>query len=142
MKDAPSGAVLEAARRIVALAAGHALVIVNDRADLALLAGADGVHLGDEDLPPAEARRLVGPDLLVGRTCRTLDEARAALPRGRPRRFGPIFPSALEALAVAPRGVAALAEVTRRCPRRSWPSAASTASNARDVARAGRPAPR
>jgi thiamine-phosphate pyrophosphorylase len=113
MKDAPAGAVLEAARAVVALAARRALVLVNDRADLALLAGADGVHLGDDDLPPAEARRLFGPDLLVGRTTRTLEEARAALRQGADHvGFGPIFASRSKRLLVEPRGTAALAEVT------------------------------
>ncbi len=87
MKRSGAGAILEAARRIAALARGRALVLVNDRPDLALLAGADGVHLGEEDLPVAEARSLVGPALLVGRTARTLGEARAALAAGD-RRLG------------------------------------------------------
>jgi thiamine-phosphate pyrophosphorylase len=114
LKAAPAGAVLEAARRVVALAAGRALVIVNDRADLALLSGADGVHLGDEDLPAAEARRLLGPGLLVGRTTRTLDEARAALAEGADHvGFGPIFATRSKPLAVPPRGLDGLAEVTR-----------------------------
>ena len=78
-KEAPAGDVLAAARRVVELARGRALVLVNDRADLALLAGADGVHVGDEDLPVAEARRLLGPERLVGRTCRTFDEAKRAV---------------------------------------------------------------
>lgn len=43
-----------------------ALFIVNDRVDVALACGADGVHLGQDDLPPTQARRLAGPDLLVG----------------------------------------------------------------------------
>lgn len=113
IKDRPAGEILDAARRIVARAAGRALVIVNDRADLALLAGADGVHLGDEDLPVAEARRLLGPDRLVGRTTRTLEEARAALAAGADHvGFGPIFATRTKALAVPPRGIAALREVT------------------------------
>jgi thiamine-phosphate pyrophosphorylase len=114
LKDTPAGLVLDAARRIAALAAGKALLIVNDRADLALLSGADGVHLGDEDLPPAEARRLVGPELLVGRTTRTLEEARAALAAGADHvGFGPIFATTTKDLPVPPRGLDALAEVTR-----------------------------
>jgi len=112
MKRTPAGAVLAAARRIVELARGRALVIVNDRADLAVLAGADGVHVGDEDLPPGEARRLVGDDLLVGRTCRTLAEARAALAEGADHvGYGPMFGSRSKALSVPPRGLAALREV-------------------------------
>lgn len=117
VKDAPAGAVLEVARRVVALAAGRALVIVNDRADLALLSGADGVHLGDEDLPVAEARRLLGPDLLVGRTTRTLEEARAALAEGADHvGFGPIFATRTKALPVPPRGLDGLAAVTAALP--------------------------
>jgi thiamine-phosphate pyrophosphorylase len=112
VKDAPAGEILRVAREIVALAAGRAIVLVNDRADLALLAGADGVHVGDEDLPPAEARRLVGPDLLVGRTTRTLAEARAAIAEGADHvGFGPIFETRTKTLAVPPRGVEALREV-------------------------------
>ncbi len=112
LKDAPSGEVLDAARAIVALAAGRALVLVNDRPDLALLAGADGVHLGDEDLPVAEARALLGPDRLVGRTTRTLEEARAAIAAGADHvGFGPIFATRTKALAVPPRGLAPLSEV-------------------------------
>lgn len=117
VKDAPAGAVLEVARRVVALAAGRALVIVNDRADLALLSGADGVHLGDEDLPVAEARRLLGPDLLVGSTTRTLEEARAALAEGADHvGFGPIFATRTKALPVPPRGLDGLAAVTAALP--------------------------
>jgi len=112
MKAAPAGDVLAVAREVVARSAGRALVIVNDRADLALLSGADGVHLGDEDLPVAEARRLVGPDLLVGRTTRTLEEARAALAQGADHvGFGPVFGSRSKSVAVAPRGVDAVRAV-------------------------------
>jgi thiamine-phosphate pyrophosphorylase len=112
VKDAPSGEVLAVAREVVALARGRALVLVNDRADLALLAGADGVHVGDDDLPPAEARRLLGPELLVGRTTRTLEEARRALAEGADHvGFGPIFATTTKALAVPPRGVEALRAV-------------------------------
>jgi len=112
MKRSPAGDVLEAARRIVELARGRALVVLNDRADLALLAGADGVHVGDEDLPPAEVRRLVGDTLLVGRTCRTLADARAALAQGADHvGYGPIFASRSKPLGVEPLGLAALREV-------------------------------
>ena len=53
-----------------AAAAAGATCLVNDRADVALAVGADGVHVGAEDLPVAAVRRLVGPDLLVGGTAR------------------------------------------------------------------------
>ena len=113
LKNTPTGAFLLAAREVAELARGRALVIVNDRADLAFLAGADGVHLGDEDLPPAEARRLLGNGMLVGRTCRTLAEARAALDEGADHvGFGPMFGSASKVLAVPPRGLSMLREVS------------------------------
>lgn len=111
-KEGTAGAVLEAARRVVELARGRALVIVNDRADLALLSGADGVHVGDEDLPVAEARRLLGPERLVGRTCRTLDEARRAIADGADHvGFGPMFETRTKEVGVPPRPLSALREV-------------------------------
>lgn len=117
VKDAPAGEVLEIARRVVSLARDRALVLVNDRADLALLSGADGVHVGDEDLPVPDARRLVGPDLLLGRTCRTLADAEAALAAGADHvGYGPIFASRTKPIAVPPRGIPALAEVCARLP--------------------------
>ena len=53
-------------------------LLVNDRVDVALAAGADGVHLGQDDMDPADARRLLGEDAIVGLTVRSLAEARAA----------------------------------------------------------------
>jgi thiamine-phosphate pyrophosphorylase len=138
MKDAPAGEVLEVARSVVRIAAGRALVVVNDRVDLVLLAGADGVHVGDEDLPVAEARRLLGPDLLLGRTCRTLEEAEAAIAAGADHvGFGPIFASRTKPLAVPPRGLPALAQT---CARLGAPVVAISGidlSNMAEVARAG-----
>jgi thiamine-phosphate pyrophosphorylase len=139
VKDAPAGDVLEIARRVIALARPTGtLVLVNDRADLALLSGADGVHVGDEDLPPAEARRLVGPDLLVGRTCRTLAEAEAALAAGADHvGFGPIFGTRSKALTVAPRGLAPLREVAARLHAPVVAIGGITAATIAEVAAAG-----
>jgi thiamine-phosphate pyrophosphorylase len=64
--------VLDAAR------AAGAICLANDRVDIALAAGADGVHVGADDLPAAVARRLLGPDAIVGATCRHADDARRA----------------------------------------------------------------
>ena len=57
----------------------HALFIMNDRPDLALLAGADGVHLGRTDLPVDAARKILPAHMLIGASTHNLDEARAAL---------------------------------------------------------------
>lgn len=55
-----------------------ALLIVNDRVDVALAADADGVQVGGRGLAPADARRLIGPDRLLGVSVHSVDEARAA----------------------------------------------------------------
>ncbi|HEX8093785.1 thiamine phosphate synthase [Jatrophihabitans sp.] len=55
-----------------------ALLAVNDRADLAVAAGADVLHLGQRDLAPATARRIVGPDVLIGLSSHSTEQARAA----------------------------------------------------------------
>jgi thiamine-phosphate pyrophosphorylase len=59
-----------------------ALFIVNDRVDVALLCGADGVHVGQDDLPPQAVRRLIGPDLLLGISTHAPDQARKAISDG------------------------------------------------------------
>jgi thiamine-phosphate pyrophosphorylase len=57
-------------------------LVVNDRVDVARAAGADGVHLGDDDLPVAVAREQLGPDALVGRSVSTVEGAREAVAAG------------------------------------------------------------
>jgi thiamine-phosphate pyrophosphorylase len=67
MKDAPDEMVLAAAARVRDACHTHgALAILNDRADLAAQAGMDGVHVGQDDMPVARARALVGADRIVG----------------------------------------------------------------------------
>lgn len=58
------------------------IVIVNDRVDIAIASGASGVHTGEDDLPTREARRLLGPDRLLGRTAHSMEELRAAVESG------------------------------------------------------------
>ncbi|MFP5078067.1 thiamine phosphate synthase [Rhizobium sp. YIM 134829] len=65
---------------IVAIAGSGVPLLVNDRVDVALAAGADGVHLGSSDLDPETARRLLGPSAIIGLSVKTAEEAhRAAL---------------------------------------------------------------
>jgi len=59
-----------------------ALLIVNDEADIALASGADGVHVGEDDLPVAAARRVIGPDRLVGATAHAGEAAARAIAEG------------------------------------------------------------
>lgn len=54
-------------------------VIINDRVDIAMALGADGVHLGQDDMPPAEARRLLGPKAIIGLSTHSTDQVRQAL---------------------------------------------------------------
>jgi thiamine-phosphate pyrophosphorylase len=93
----------------------HIRFLVNDRVDLALEVGADGVHLGQEDLPCPEARRLLGPEKIIGVTVSTVAEALTAQAHGADYLgVSPIFSTATKADAGAPTGVALLAEIRRR----------------------------
>ena len=70
LKDVPDEAVLAAGRLLMPIVqAAGAAFIVNDRPDLARALGADGVHVGQDDASYAEARKLLGPDAIVGVTC-------------------------------------------------------------------------
>lgn len=116
-KREPPGRTLALLRELRALLAGSATQLVaNDRPDLALLAGCDGVHLGQEDLPLSEARRFA-PNLRIGVSTHDLEQLRAAL-AGSPDyvAFGPIFPTSSKAgheSCVGPDALARAAELTR-----------------------------
>ena len=75
-KKANRGEMLENARRIRELTVkSHTLFIVNDSIDIALLAGADGVHLGQDDIPIIEARKITPPGFLIGISTHSLEQA-------------------------------------------------------------------
>jgi thiamine-phosphate pyrophosphorylase len=85
------------------------LLIINDRIDLALAVEADGVHLGQSDLPVALARRLLGPSALIGCSVRTVEEARAAEEAGADHLgVGPVFSTATKLDAGVPIGLEAI----------------------------------
>ena len=93
--------------------AGGALLIIDDRLDIALAAGADGVHLGQEDLPVAAARR-IAPDLIIGASSHSLEEALAAQEAGAGYvNIGPIFPTATKP-AASPLGLEAIERIAPR----------------------------
>jgi thiamine-phosphate pyrophosphorylase len=80
-----------------------ALLIINDRPDIAVIVEADGVHLGQEDLPVQEARRLVGPDRLIGVSTHSIEQARQAVLDGADYLgVGPVFPSQTKQFASRP----------------------------------------
>jgi len=71
-----------------------ALLIINDRPDIAVLSGADGVHVGQEELTVQDARRIVGPDRLIGVSTHSIEQARQAVLDGADYLgVGPTFPS-------------------------------------------------
>jgi thiamine-phosphate pyrophosphorylase len=78
-KAMEAAGLLRVARRFRVAADRHgALFVVNDRVDVALAADADGVHLGQDDIPPGPARGIAGPHLLIGRSTHATAEIRAA----------------------------------------------------------------
>lgn len=112
-KGTPASSFLAAARALVAAAGAHgARVIVNDRLDVALASGADGVHLGQDDLPLADARRIAGERLVIGVSTHDVAEARAAEDGGADYvGFGPMFPTTSKADAHPQRTLDELARV-------------------------------
>lgn len=81
-KEMDAGPLLKHLHEVIRLVDGRAAVIVNDRPDLAVLAGADGVHLGQSDLSPTDARQIVGPRLIIGVSTSNLDQAKQAKAQG------------------------------------------------------------
>lgn len=106
-KDGPSAAFLALAERLVALARRFdAAILINDRADIARLAGAAGVHVGQDDLPVAEVRAIAGVDAIVGLS--THDEAQvdeAAATSATYIAVGPVFGTSTKDTGYAPRGL-------------------------------------
>src|SRR5208282_5317114 len=97
LKDASGRDFLAAARAIAELCRRRgAILIVNDRGDIAILAGAHGVHLGQTDLPLDAARRIIGNDRMIGISTHNLEQARAAEDNGADYiGFGPMYPGGL-----------------------------------------------
>lgn len=104
---------LRQAQAIRALCRSHgAIFIVNDRLDLALAAGADGVHMGQEDLPAEAARRLLPPGRILGVSTHNREQAEAARLAGADYiGFGPMFPTGTKDTGYTPRGLEGLREV-------------------------------
>lgn len=109
-KSLRRGRLLELARRLARRCQDAGVpLIVNDHLDIALLSGADGVHLGPEDLSTASARRVAGPTLLIGASASTPAAGRAAEAAGADYLgTGPAYPTPLkpEKEVIGPAGVA------------------------------------
>jgi len=96
----------------------RAVLVVNDRADIAQLVDAAGVHLGQEDLSATEARRWLGPTKIIGVSTHNLEQAREAINSGAADylAFGPIFATSSKVNPDPIQGLAGLAQVHRHCP--------------------------
>ena len=94
-KEASSRELLEQTRDCLKLTReAGAMLIVNDRADIALTAGADGVHLGQDDMTVADAREMLGEDKIIGLSTHSIDQFRAALETSANYiTVGPIYPT-------------------------------------------------
>ncbi len=97
LKDTPGRDFLAGARAIAEMCRKRgATLIVNDRVDIAILAVADGVHLGQTDLPLGAARRIIGNERMIGISTHNLEQARAAEDGGADYiGFGPMYPGGL-----------------------------------------------
>ncbi len=109
-------------RRLIAVAEAMKAVcetagvtfIVNDRIDVAMACGADGVHLGQEDFPIRPAREILGPSAVIGGSASNLDEARACVEDGADYvGFGPVFPTTSKEDAGPASGLQALERIAR-----------------------------
>ncbi len=140
-KDASSADLLASARAVVGLAHRcRGLVVVNDRADIAVLSGADGVHVGQDDLPPAAARRILdraGAERILGFS--THSEEQLAAARREPLAYvavGPVFGTTTKATGYDAVGL----ELVRRAAETGLPVVAIggiTLDNAESVLAAG-----
>lgn len=137
-KTGGSAAFLDLARAIVAEARQAAgTVIVNDRADIARLSGADGVHVGQDDLDPEDARRVLGADRMVGISTHDRAQIDAAL-AGRVSyvAVGPVYGTATKQTGYSARGL----DLVRYAAGRGTPIVAIggvTLDRARDLVDAG-----
>lgn len=114
-KEAGGGELLRVSREVVRLArsSGSAcLILVNDRVDVALACGADGVHLGQEDLPADSARRILGVGKVLGVSAGTVEEALAARDGGADYLgVGPVFATPTKPDAGEPIGIEGLRKI-------------------------------
>jgi thiamine-phosphate pyrophosphorylase len=138
-KTADTRRMFDEARRIRDICAGSGTrLIINDRIDIALAVDADGIHIGNEDMPYDEARRLMGGGKIIGVTVHDVGEAVEAERRGADYLgVSPIFVTGTKADAGAPCGIEMLAEIRQACSLPLVAIGGIDLSNADDVIGAG-----
>lgn len=142
-KDLPAGKLLDFARRIIAAVPKTTRVIVNERLDVALAAGAAGVHLGTTSLPIADTVRWcragnAPAEFLIGASCHRFHESTEAERAGASYVFfGPVYETPSKASYGPPQGIERLREICRRLRIPIFAIGGITAENAADCLRAG-----
>src|SRR5436190_14051803 len=113
-KNASSRELLDKVDRVIALAPSDVRIIVNDRVDIARIAGAAGAHVGQKDLPPAAVRSILGPDTIVGVSTHNMQQAVEAdkLPVDYIA-VGPIFPTSTKESPDPVDGLGVLQDITK-----------------------------
>ncbi|SMC27690.1 thiamine-phosphate diphosphorylase [Desulfacinum hydrothermale DSM 13146] len=130
--------VREAAALLEMCQAYGASFFVNDRIDVALAVGAHGVHLGQDDMPIAEARRLLGPRRIIGVTVHNAEEIRRAEAEGADvLSIAPVFATATKPDHQTPLGLDGLRRLAALCRGPVVAIAGITVERAPDVIRAG-----
>lgn len=142
-KTLPSGALLELAREVARrVTAAGGMAILNDRPDIARMAGATGVHVGQDDLAPAEVRAIAGPDAIVGISTHTDEQVRRALEQPIDYlAIGPVFATTTKGPPTDPPvGIAGVRRAAEKAKAAGIPVVAIggiTLDSARDVLAAG-----
>ncbi len=140
MKRASAAELARAAARALEVTRAHgALLVVNDRLDVALAVGADAVHLGQDDLPLADARRIAAGHILIGVSTHDEAQVRAAVAGGADYLgFGPVFATATKENPDPVQGVTGLARAVAAAGRMPIVAIGGiTVERAAEVARAG-----
>ena len=137
-KQAGSRELLDQTRQLLSLLPRESTLIVNDRADVAQLSGAAGVHLGQDDLPAAAARKLLGPEKIIGWSTHSAAQVEAAnqLPADY-LAFGPIFATATKPDTEPVVGLAGLREARKLTRKPLVAIGGITPANAAAVIEAG-----
>ncbi|HKV50830.1 MAG TPA: thiamine phosphate synthase [Gemmatimonadaceae bacterium] len=136
LKDADARTMVEVARSLIAALPATVPLVVNDRADVAIAAGAAGVHVGPEDVPPSALRRVVPPDFIIGASVGT----DAELPLATEADYvgiGPVYATDSKLDAGSAIGTSRLAELITRSRKPAVAIGGIDVSNAATVIDAG-----
>ena len=137
-KEASTRQMYEEALKLKSLCKGKAIFLINDRLDIALAVNADGVHLGNDDLPYSIARKLLGKNKIIGLTVHNLKEAKLAQRSGADYiGISPIFATRTKSDAGKPAGIELIKEIKKHVTLPIIAIGGIDLSNAKSVIEAG-----